>query len=190
MLKRISQFILWIWGWKVHGYIPPEIKKCVILVAPHTSNLDFVIGRLSYFKLGVNVKFLIKKEAFKFPFGGLLKSWGGIPVDRQSKNDMINQVAELFNKNENLLVTVTPEGTRRLNPRWKKGFYHIATTANIPIILGFLDYKNKCCGFGPPFYPSGDYAKDLPEIEKFYFDKTPRHPENFNLSELNYKKSE
>ncbi|MCD4679198.1 MAG: 1-acyl-sn-glycerol-3-phosphate acyltransferase [Bacteroidales bacterium] len=190
MLKLISKLILWIFGWKVKGQMPQGINKCVIIVAPHTSNLDFILGRLSFFTIEAKVKFLIKKEAFKFPFKRVLKLWGGIPVNRGSKNNLVSEIAELFDKYDSLLVTITPEGTRRLNHKWKKGFYHIAAKANIPIILGFLDYKNKCCGLGPIMDVSGDYDKDLREIEKFYLDKTARHPENFNLSPLNLSVSE
>lgn len=183
MLKLISKIVLWICGWKIVGNIPDDIRKCVIIVAPHTSNLDFIVGRLAYYILDVNVKFLIKKEAFKFPVKRTLTSLGGIPVDRSQRNDIVNQVVELFNKNESLVVTITPEGTRKLNKKWKKGFYHIATAANVPVILGFLDYKNKRGGVGPVFYPTGDYEKDLKEIEQFYLDKTGRHPSNFNLNQ-------
>ncbi len=190
MLKLISQIILRTCGWEIVGCIPDGIRKCVIIVAPHTSNLDFIIGRLAFYTMGVNVRFLIKKEAFKFPFRMILKFWGGIPVDRSKKSNLVNQVVDMFNNYESLVITITPEGTRRLNYKWKKGFYQIATTAGIPIILGFLDYKNKHGGVGPMIYPSGDYNKDLVEIEKFYFDKTARHPENFNLSPENYKRSE
>ena len=190
MLKFISKVILRFWGWKIVGQMPQGIKKAVIIVAPHTSNLDFLIGRLAFFILEVKVKFLIKKESFKFPLKRVLKFWGGIPVDRSIRNDLVNEVSELFNKYESLVVTITPEGTRKLNRRWKRGFYHIAMKANVPILMGFLDYKNKRGGIGPMIYPSGNYDKDMSEIEKFYINMTARFPENFNLSPGNYKRSE
>jgi 1-acyl-sn-glycerol-3-phosphate acyltransferase len=187
MLKQFSKTVLWLFGWKIVGEIPAGIKKCVIIVAPHTSNLDFVIGRLAFYILDVNVKFLIKKEAFKFPVKKLLHSLGGIPVDRSKRNDLVDQVSSMFTSYDSLVVTITPEGTRRLNRRWKKGFYHIAVKSNVPIIFGFLDYKNKRGGVGPVFYPSGNYEKDLIEIESFYIDKGARRPEEFNLSPQNIK---
>ena len=190
MIKYISQKILWLAGWEIVGRIPDGIKKCVIIVAPHTSNLDFLIGRLAFNILGINVRFLIKKELFKFPYKGLLKFLGGIPVDRSKSNDMVNQLVNMFQKYESLAITITPEGTRKLNRKWKRGFYQIALKANIPIILGFLDYKNKRGGVGPMFHPCGNYEDDLKEIEKFYLDKSARFPENFNLSPQNYQRSE
>lgn len=187
MLKFISEILLKIGGWEITGSIPDKIKKCIIIVAPHTSNLDFYIGRLAYYKMDVNVRFLIKKEAFRFPFKRILKGLGGIPVDRSKKTDLVDQLAGRFEKHESLIITITPEGTRKLNKKWKKGFYQIAMKANVPIILGFLDYRNKKGGVGPVIYPSGDYEKDMEEIEKFYLDKTARYPENFNLSPLYHR---
>lgn len=174
-------------GWRVIGSLPPEIKKCVIIAAPHTSNWDFVIGRLAYWELGVPVKFLIKKEAFEHPLGWLVKRMGGIPVDRKKSNNLVDQVAEIFEDYSVLNVVVTPEGTRKLVESWKKGFYYIAVKAGVPIALGFVDYKKKIGGFGPVIYPTGDYEKDMIAIEAFYRDKTAKHPEKFNLSPENQK---
>ncbi len=182
MLKILSKLIVKLLGWKIVGEIPPDIKKAVLIVAPHTSNYDFFIGRLAFFILGVRVKFLIKKELFKFPFGLLLRMLGSIPVDRSSSNNMVKYVANLFNRYDSLIVTITPEGTRKYNPNWKKGFYYIAQMANLPIILGFVNYKIKEGGVGPIITPSGDFKKDFEFIENFYRDKTARFPEKFNLT--------
>ena len=181
-MKSIAKLILKIWGWKIYGCIPPNINKCVIIVLPHTSNYDFVIGRLAYFSLGIKAHFLIKREAFKFPVSGLLKAMGGIPVDRGKRNNMIDEIAGLFKKRKSLYVVITPEGTRKLVRKWKKGFYLIAEKANVPIALGYIDYAKKEGGVGPTIIPKGDYNKDLIEIENFYKTITPRHPEKFNLS--------
>lgn len=182
LMKIISRLVLRLIGWKIEGEIPKEVKKCVILAAPHTSNWDFVIGRLSYWSLQVPVKFLIKKEAFDHPLGFLVKKMGGIPVDRHKSTHMVEQVAELFNKNEILNVIITPEGTRKLVTNWKRGFYFIALRAKVPIVMGFVDYKTKQGGFGPVLYPTGDYDADLKIIEAFYRTKTAKHPEKFSLS--------
>ncbi len=181
-MKWISKIIFRLMGWKLKGLLPQDIKKCVILAAPHTSNMDFILGRLAYFILGVPVKFLIKKESFKPPLGGLLKRMGGIPVDRSRNNNLVGQVAGLFNKSEVLYVVITPEGTRKLVHNWRKGFYYIALKANVPIALGFMDYGKKEGGIGPVFYPSGDYEADFETIRAFYRTKTARYPEKFNLS--------
>lgn len=188
-MKHIARFIMKLIGWKVVGSVPEGINKCVLIAAPHTSNWDFVIGRLAYWSLGVPVKFLIKREAFDHPFGWLVKALGGIPVDRKKSNNLVEQVAELFNHYDVLNVIITPEGTRKLVTEWKRGFYYIALKANVPIILGFIDYKRKVGGFGPVMYPTGDFDADFEFIKAFYRDKTARHPEKFNLSPM-YDKAE
>jgi 1-acyl-sn-glycerol-3-phosphate acyltransferase len=184
-MKIVGKFLFYAIGWKIVGSIPDSIKKCVIIAAPHTSNWDFYVGRIAYWALGVPVKFLIKKEAFDNPLGGLLVKMGGIPVDRKKSTNLVDQVASLFNHHEILNIVVAPEGTRKLSKNWKKGYYFIALKAKVPMVLGFVDYKNKEGGFGPIIYPSGDYEKDILQIEAFYKTKTARHPENFNLSPQN-----
>ncbi len=181
-MKFLAKIILRIWGWKIYGCIPPNVNKCIIVAAPHTSNYDFIIGRLAYFSIGIKAHFLIKKQIFKFPFSGIFKAMGGIPVDRGKRNNMIDQIAGMFDKHESLYVVITPEGTRKLVRKWKKGFYFIAQKANIPIALGYIDYAKKEGGIGPVIIPTGDYNKDLITIQDFYRDKTARHPEKFNLS--------
>jgi len=180
-MKTISRFLLWALGWKIDGAIPFGEKKAVIVAAPHTSNWDFIIGRLAYFVMGVKVRFLIKNEVFVWPFGRLVKTLGGIPIDRSRSNDMVRQISKLFEENESLFVVITPEGTRSLVTRWKKGFYYIACEAKVPVVLAYLDYKNKQGGIGPVFFPSGEYEKDIEIIRNFYKDKAGRHPEKFVL---------
>lgn len=182
MMKQLSKLILRLWGWKVVVNSIGELKKCVVIVAPHTSNMDFVVGRLAYFTLGLKVKFLIKKESFFFPLGILIKKMGGIPVDRGKSSNLVEDVAKIFNESEDLFLTVTPEGTRKLVTRWKKGFYYIAYKANVPIALGILDYKHKVIGIGKMLYPTGNYEEDFKIIEAFYKGGHARHPEKFNLS--------
>ncbi len=119
---------------------------------------------------------------FVFPIGSLLKWFGGIPVDRKKTSKMVDYVAGLFNKYDSLFITITPEGTRKLNTHWKKGFYYIALRANVPIALGILDYKKKEGGIGKIFEPSGNFEDDFKMIQDFYRGRGARHPENFNLS--------
>jgi 1-acyl-sn-glycerol-3-phosphate acyltransferase len=185
MKKTITKFILRIFGWKVINNLPPEIKKCVVTMAPHTSNWDFLLGWIGYGSLGINSTYLIKKEAFFFPLGPLLKALGAIPVDRKSKNNVVHQVVDLINNSESMFLTITPEGTRSLNRNWKRGYYYIAENANVPLALGFLDYEKKIGGIGQMFTPTGDYDSDLKVIENFYKNKIALHPENFSLSAQN-----
>jgi len=189
MKRAFVKFILKLMGWKVVINIPPDIKKCVVMMAPHTSNWDFLYGWLGYMSIGVNSKYLIKKEAFVFPLGGILKAIGGLPVDRQASTNIVHQVGEMFKENESLFITITPEGTRSLRHTWKRGFYHIAELAQVPVAFGFLDYKNKVGGIGGMLFPTGNYESDLKKIESFYEDKGARFPEKFNLSPEYRKKA-
>lgn len=157
------------------------------MMAPHTSNWDFFYGWFGYSSLGVNSKYLIKKEAFAFPIGIITKALGGIPVDRKASTNIVLQVGELFRQREELLITITPEGTRSLNYNWKRGFYYIALNAGVPIGIGFLDYKNKVGGIGKIIMPTGDYEEDMKIIEEFYSDKHACYPEKFSLSPQNRK---
>jgi len=186
-LKTISSYILGIIGWKTNGEIPPDIKKCVLIAAPHTSNFDFILAKLTYWKLDINIKFLIKKEWFKFPFGGLARRWGGIPVDRSKPSKVVSEMVKEFDKADSLVLLITPEGTRNLVRQWKRGFYEIAIQAKVPIVFGFVDYAEKKGGAGPVFYPTGNYEADMKVIEAYYRTKTARHPERFNLSAENKK---
>lgn len=182
MKKNIAKFILKLLGWKVVINIPPEAKKFVVMMAPHTSNWDFLLGWLGYMSIGVEAKYLIKKEAFFFPLGPVLKSLGAIPVDRQASTNVVIQVGEMFQKTDSLFITITPEGSRSLRPNWKRGFYYIALHAQVPVAFGFLDYKRKIGGIGGMLFPTGNYDEDLKKIEAFYLDKHARYPEKFNLS--------
>lgn len=179
VLKYFAKLVLWIGGWKIVGSLPA--KKAVVVMAPHTSNLDFLLGWLGYTSLGLKSHFLIKREVFKWYSSGLLKAMGGIPVNRSHSSNVVLQVTEEFNKRSEFLVTITPEGTRKRNSNWKKGFYFIALSSKVPVHLGFLDYKRKEGGFGTSFTPSGDYEADLKYIREFYSTKGPRYPEKFTL---------
>ncbi len=152
------------------------------MMATHNSNWDFLIGWLGYMSIGVEAKYLVKKEAFFFPLGNFLKTMGAIPVDRRASTNIVIQVGDMFKKTDKLFVTITPEGSRSLRPNWKRGFYYIAEHAKVPVGFGFLDYKFKTGGIGGMLFPTGNYDEDIKKIEAFYSDKHARYPENFNLS--------
>jgi len=189
MLKSLSRLILKAAGWTIRVEAHQTYQRCVLLMAPHTSNWDFVFGRLSLWAIGVKTSFLIKKEAFFFPLGFLLKKMGGIPVDRNQSKKVVWQVAVLLNKSKAMALVITPEGTRSLRHEWKKGFYYISSMAEVPIALGYLDYGKKEAGIGGILYPSEDYKSDLAKIQDFYKNFTAKHPERFNLSPM-YRKAE
>ena len=187
MIHLLAKLIYAIAGWKIIGTIPKDIKHCIVLMAPHTSYWDFPIGFLGFAILRIKSHSLIKKEAFAFPLNILVKAMGGVAVDRQHASNVVISVAHEFQKREQFILIIAPEGTRSLNHHWKRGFYNIAMLAKVPIILGYLDYSKKEAGLGDVFVPTGNYKSDLAIIEAFYHDKMPRFPEKFNLSPLNRK---
>lgn len=176
-MTKLAAFIFKILGWKIVGELPPQFKKFVILGAPHTSNWDFFYGRLYFFLFNIPVQFFIKKEWFFFPMSLLLNALGGIPVNRAKNTRMTEEIVKTFNSRDELLMLVTPEGTRSYNPDWKKGFYYIALRAHVPIILGFVDYSTKSLGIGPYLIPSGDVDKDMKFIMDFYRTKKGKFPD-------------
>jgi 1-acyl-sn-glycerol-3-phosphate acyltransferase len=120
-----------------------------------------------------------KDTLFRGPFGRILRRLGGIPVDRTHRGNLVRQMTELFEKSERLVLTVPAEGTRGYTPHWRSGFYHIARSANVPVVLGFLDYQRKRGGFGPELVLTGDMSQDMDEIRSFYSDKVGKYPESF-----------
>lgn len=176
-MRKLAYLILKLCGWKVDEHTPDGVKKCVIVVGPHTSNWDFIIGKLAFIHYGVPAKFLIKKELFFFPFGYLLKAMGGLPVDRKKKNNLTELAAEMFEQNERLFLVFTPEGTRSYNPNWKKGFYFIAQKAKVPIYIAYMDYERKIGGFHSLFEPTGEVDKDIRYIKSILKNYKGRFPE-------------
>lgn len=176
MKKLIARFLFWLFGWKVEGTVPP-LKKFVAIAAPHTSSWDFPIGMLGSYILEIKFRFYGKKELFDGPLGFLLRAMGGIPVDRFSKHNVVEQAVNAFNKHDEFILALAPEGTRQYVEEWRKGFYYIALGASVPIVLGYIDFGTKTVGLGPTFYPTGNYEKDVEEIKSFYRNKKGRHPE-------------
>ena len=168
-------------GFTVEGQFPEGVAKSVIISAPHTAIEDFIIGRCFFWMDGKKVKFLIKKEFFKPVLGWALRKMGGIPVDRSRANNVAANTAVIFSQYDSLYVVITPEGTRKRVDRWKRGFYYIAEMAHVPVVLGFIDFKTKRCGYGPSFIPTGDFEKDWPLIEDFYRGMQGKKKGLFNL---------
>ena len=170
-------------GWRLEGELP-RAGRFVVVSAPHTSNWDFIVGRLFYMAYDIQPRVLIKKESFRFPFGFLLRKLGGVPVDRTRNNELINTAVRLLRSSESMFLTITPEGTRKRNPRWNPGFYYIALKAGVPLLLSYFDYKFRTVGVGDIFMPTGDLKADMRRIKLFYKDIHPRHPEHFTIGNL------
>ena len=142
MKKLLSKLFLKIMGWKLVGEVPKEVKKAVMVCAPHTSNWDFPFALASFTIKGLKVNYFIKKSWFFFPMNFLFKATGGVPVDRSKKHGMVDSMTILLKESDEMIVVVPAEGTRSWVPKWKTGFYHIAKAAQVPLLLGFVDFKN------------------------------------------------
>lgn len=189
MGKLIAKLIFWIFGWKLDDHLKADFRRCVMIASPHTSNWDFIFARAAFSLLDIPVRFTVKQEWTRFPFHLIMNPLGAIAIDRSPKKEgeqrlsMTEAMIRLFEEHKELVVLVTPEGTRSLRTKWKTGFYHTAVGAKVPIGLGYLDYKNKVAGVGKMVYPSGDMQKDMREIMAFYKDIPPKHPELFSIDE-------
>ena len=178
-IKRLfCRWILQVMGWKLR-IGGDEVKKCVICVAPHTSNIDLTMGKLFYNAIGKKAKFLIKKEWFIFPLNLFFKQLGGIPINRSKKASTTEQLAIEFAKRDIFHLAIAPEGTRKKVREWKSGFYYIALKACVPIQIGFIDYVKKEIGIKSTFYPTGNANADISAIREMYAGMRGYHRKNF-----------
>jgi len=190
VLTPLARFLGWLFlklaGWKKEGDVP-DAPKFILIGAPHTSNWDVPFVLSLAFAFRVKVFWLMKDSLFRWPFGGFFRWLGGIPVDRSKRKGVVAQTIEVFNQHERLILGIAPEGTREKAKNWKSGFYRIAHGANIPIALGFMDFKRKLGGMGPLLIPSGDINADM-QIMRDYYDKvTGCRPEEKTLPELPFE---
>lgn len=183
VLAPILQFLsivgLRLFGWRAVGKVPKGLRKYVIIAAPHTSYWDFPLFVLIVFALRMNLNVFIKHTLFIGPLGWFLRYCGGVPVDRRAAGARVRQTVQEFEKNDDMVLLITPEGTRSPQPNWKTGFYHIASEANVPIAIAFVDTAAKRAGIDHFFAPTGDLDKDLSEIKAFYDAKRGLKPENY-----------
>jgi 1-acyl-sn-glycerol-3-phosphate acyltransferase len=166
-------------GWSVEGTAPMP-RKFVVIAAPHTSNWDFIYFIGAADALNLDLSFMGKASLFRWPFAGIMKELGGVPIDRSKSNNVVDAMAEEFTKRDEFMLTIAPEGTRGSVRQWKTGFYHIAVKAGVPIVCGMMDYARKTVGLGPAMMPTGDYAKDMEPLSVYYAQCTPKHPERSN----------
>lgn len=183
MFKSLCRLIFRKMGWQVEMTVPYR-DKCIICVAPHTSNWDFIIAELYYHSIGRTAGFLMKKEWFFWPMGVLFRSMGGIPVERSRHVSLTDRVAEAAMKAERFELAVTPEGTRSLATKWKRGFYFIALKAGLPIQLYAIDYKNKRIVCTQELVPSGDVEADMRLIMDYYRPYEGKYPGKFAVEDI------
>jgi 1-acyl-sn-glycerol-3-phosphate acyltransferase len=156
-------------GWEVQGQLPDHARKSVLIAAPHTSNWDLPMTIMVAFALRLRPRWMGKASIFRAPFGGIMRWLGGMPVDRSKANNLVESSAQAIRDAVDALqLIVPPEGTRSKTRHWKTGFYHIARSAEVPIVMAFMDYGTKRSGLGALFEPTGDVDADLAAIKAFY----------------------
>ena len=179
LMRWISVLLLRLLGWQVQG-TTPETKKYVLIAAPHTSNWDFPFTLMICFALRLRVYWMGKSSLFPPALGGIMRWLGGIPVNREKSGNLVQSTIDAFHSSERLAVIVPPEGTRGKVSHWKTGFYYIALGANVPILLGYMDFEKKVGGIAQFFYPTGDIDKDMLEIKQFYRGYSGKNPQQFD----------
>jgi 1-acyl-sn-glycerol-3-phosphate acyltransferase len=176
--RFLASLLLRLSGWEAEGE-KPSARKYVLIAAPHTSNWDLFYVLALAWMLGVKISWMGKHTLFRGPMGSVMRALGGVPVRRERSGNLVDQMADAFAGAGSLVLTVPAEGTRGYVPYWKSGFYHIARKAQVPIVLGYLDYARKRGGFGPELIPTGNVREDMDEIRAFYADVAGKHPESF-----------
>ncbi|VXA92662.1 Acyltransferase [Pseudomonas sp. 8AS] len=177
VVQWLGRSVLRLMGWRIEGQMP-ALDKFVVIGAHHTSNWDFVIFIAVKFVLSLNARWFGKHSIFIWPFAGLLKAWGGIPIQRHLRLNVVDQAIQAFHSHEQFILVLSPEGTRKKVERWRMGFYHIARGAGVPIVPGALDYRNRRVVIGPPFQPTGDADADIRTLLAFFRPYEPKKPEN------------
>ncbi|MBF0469502.1 MAG: lysophospholipid acyltransferase family protein [Desulfamplus sp.] len=176
VMQWSSRLFFYATGWKAEG-TRPDFKKYVLIAAPHTSNWDFVYTLLVAFILKIKIHMMAKQELLRPPFGPVLRWLGVIPIDRSKSNNTVANMIQAFDEHEELAMVIPPSGTRKKVMYWKSGFYHIARGADVPIVMGYIDYRRKAGGLGPCIVPSGDIETDMVRIRSFYRKVTAKYPE-------------
>lgn len=175
-MRKIARWALQLLGWQAYPLPNERPQKSVICVAPHTSNMDFFIGKLYYSSVGTSSAFMMKKDWFFFPLGVLLRWIGGVPIDRSKKGDTVSRAAQQIQEAQEIHLAITPEGTRSYTERWHLGFYHIALEAGVPIEIAVIDYKSKQVGIVEVFHPTGDIQTDMHHIRSHFKQAQAKYP--------------
>ena len=174
LFPLIGQILQYLSGWKIEGTLP-NINKIVVVCAPHTSNWDFIIGMMMVLSIDIRVNFLAKKSIFVPIFKIILNKLGGIPVDRENPELLVERIGDTAKNNKGFLIAVTPEGTRKKVIKWKTGFLRIAKISNSIIIPLGIDYPSKTFRLGEKFNPTGDNEKDILALKFILKDFKGRH---------------
>lgn len=174
--EALGHAVFRLMGWRIEGQLP-LLDKFVVIGAHHTSNWDFVLFIAAKFILRLNARWFGKHSIFRWPFGALMRYWGGIPIRRHLKLNTVEQAIEAFAEHRQFILVLSPEGTRRKVERWKSGFYHIACGAGVPIVPAALDFQHRRIVIGVPFQPTGNEEADLRQLLAFYRPYVPKNPD-------------
>jgi 1-acyl-sn-glycerol-3-phosphate acyltransferase len=179
MFKKLASWIFYdVWGWTIVGDFP-KADKYLVVVAPHTSNWDFFIGVLiRRFTKGFDPKYLAKKELFVFPFGILFRKLGGYPVERSKNTNFVDSIVDVYNSKEKFATTITPEGMRKYNKKWKTGFYYIAQKANIPLFRVAFDFGTKRVVLDELYYINKGVDETVVEFKKYFSEFKGKNPKD------------
>ena len=177
---NLSRLLLKMAGWTVNITVP-DYPKCIICVAPHTSNWDFVIGKLAYASVGRKAGFLMKESWFFFPMGCIFRAIGGIPVPRRRRTgkSLVESVIEKFDSSTRMAIAITPEGTRKRTAEWHTGFLRMAYGAHVPILIGILSFADKHVEMSEVFEPTGDIEADMRTVKNLYRGAQGKFPDRF-----------
>jgi len=189
LVQWISLHILKLFGWKVVGK-RPDARRYVLIAAPHTSNLDFFIMYPATKVLDIKINWMGKASLFRGPLGPIVRALGGIPVRRDIRSNMVEQMAQALREADDMGLLIPVAGTRKKTPYWKSGFYYIALQADVPVALGFLDYARKEAGIGPVIRLTGDVKADMDKIRAFYKDIQGRFPHEKSVVRLKVEDEE
>jgi 1-acyl-sn-glycerol-3-phosphate acyltransferase len=166
ILHPLFRWLLKNLGWRVKGNLP-NVPRVVVAVAPHTTNWDLFVGLSMLFAMNLKANWLGKHTIFRWPVNGLLRSVGGIPVNRTAAHGVVDDTVSEFRARDKMLLGIAPQGTRSTRAKWKSGFYHIAKEAGVPIVPCYFDYANKVVAFGPALMPSGNLEADMKTLQDF-----------------------
>jgi 1-acyl-sn-glycerol-3-phosphate acyltransferase len=186
LAHTIARYIFRLAGWRTE-IISPHRSRYVLIGAPHTSNWDFIIMLLLMAVESIPIRWLGKDSLFGWPMGVFMRSIGAIPVNRRESKNLVDQIAARFDEHDELIIGLSPEGTRNITSRWRTGFYYIALKADVPIVMAYIDYKNKVCGLGPSLKPTGDIQADFKIIREFYSGIVGKYPHKQGEIELSAK---
>jgi 1-acyl-sn-glycerol-3-phosphate acyltransferase len=182
LTRWVGRTLMRLAGWRFTGEGFPAARRFVLIVAPHTSNWDFLVGVMAMYALGIRATFLGKDALFKFPLGIVMRYLGGIPVDRTSSRDVVTQSADQVSRADRIILVLAPEGTRKRTDAWRTGFYWIARKAEVPIVPVAFDFSHKAVHVFAPFVPSADAETDMAALKALYRPEMGRYPTGYGVA--------